>query len=112
MLHLLKVQTDFQSLPLTKAEIFDSSPQRIGGGRILTKLILALSFLVSCSFIFATAAEIRDGVLSNMPAFDILRDPNSTHGNQYAFGNIAIIDADYDLPTVDFSLFPELPCAN
>jgi hypothetical protein len=42
-----------------------------------------------------------------MPEFDILRDPEFYHGNQYAFGSTAIIAAEYELPTVDFSLFPE-----
>jgi hypothetical protein len=59
MLHLLKEQTDFQSLPLTKAEVFDSSPQRIGGGRFSYQMIPCAFFSGIMYFIFATAAEIE-----------------------------------------------------
>lgn len=93
--------------PLTKVATNDCSPLKTGSGSILFRIVLVFLVLVSGKILLATAAEIRDNVLSNIPKFVTLRDPDPTHGNQYAFDDTAIIAADYDLPTIDFSLFPE-----
>lgn len=54
------------------------------------RLVTALFILVSCSFLSATADEIRDGVLSNILEFVSLRDSDPTLGNQYAFDDYLI----------------------
>jgi len=108
MLHLLKEKKVFSILSFIRGDgINDDSPLLNMGGRVLIRLILLHLILGTCSSLFANAAEIRNGVLSNIQEFVTLRDPNSTHGNEYAFDDTAIITADYELPTINYSLFAE-----
>ena len=108
MLYLLKEKKVFPILSLIKGNgVNDDRPLLTMSGRMLIRLILVLSILGTCCTLFANAAEIRDGVLSNIQEFVTLRDPNSTHGNDYAFDDTVIINADYELPTINDSLFAE-----
>ncbi|PKN72838.1 MAG: hypothetical protein CVU50_05825 [Candidatus Cloacimonetes bacterium HGW-Cloacimonetes-3] len=85
---------------------FRENEKNMSKEKKMRKYIIMTVILFSSVWLFATADDIRTGILSNMAEFSPSRT-YSTHGNLYGMDDTTIIRASYNMPTSLLSTEPE-----